>query len=213
MRIRTGLDFQIQCSFYDKHQNPDCAVRIAVKRALYMFVRTLSSSSLHLFFIIVLYMTITSYLSDQTVFEQSSLPFDHEHSECGEDAVRCGLPTCTAIAWFLLGTIIIQQSSKFHLVIAAFAAINALGTPSQVLSPSGTTVMFSNISTVIGVMPANDAVFVCPSTAFYFVHYKLRAQRAEQVTTLSCIISLLAGSDEIQVSSFKSCFCRRYLKK
>ena len=104
------------------------------------------------------------------------------------------------------------KAKQFHLVIAAFAAINALGTPSQVLSPSGTTVMFSNISTVIGVMPANDAVFVCPSTAFYFVHYKLRAQRPEQVTTVSCIISLLAGSDEIQVSSFKSCFCRRYLK-
>ena len=30
MRIRTGPDFQIQC----KWQNPDCAVRIAVKRLL-----------------------------------------------------------------------------------------------------------------------------------------------------------------------------------
>ena len=35
MRIRTGPDFQIQCIIlYGKWQNPDCAVRIAVKRAL-----------------------------------------------------------------------------------------------------------------------------------------------------------------------------------
>ena len=34
MRIRTGPDFEIQCILYDKQQNPDCAVRIAVKRAL-----------------------------------------------------------------------------------------------------------------------------------------------------------------------------------
>ena len=34
MRIRTGPDFQIQCILYGKWQNPDCAVRIAVKRPL-----------------------------------------------------------------------------------------------------------------------------------------------------------------------------------
>ena len=34
MRIRTGPDFQIQCIRYGKQQFPDCAVRIAVKRAL-----------------------------------------------------------------------------------------------------------------------------------------------------------------------------------
>ena len=31
MRIRTGPDFQIQYILYGKQQNPDCAVRIAVK--------------------------------------------------------------------------------------------------------------------------------------------------------------------------------------
>ena len=36
MRIRTGPDFQIQCILYGKQQNPDCVVRIAVKRALYV---------------------------------------------------------------------------------------------------------------------------------------------------------------------------------
>ena len=33
MRIRTTLDFEIQCLLYNKSQNPDCAVRIAVKGA------------------------------------------------------------------------------------------------------------------------------------------------------------------------------------
>ena len=37
MRIRTGPDFQVQCILYDKRQNPDCAVRIAVKRQLLLF--------------------------------------------------------------------------------------------------------------------------------------------------------------------------------
>ena len=36
MRIRIGPDFQIQCILYGKQQNPDCVVRIAVKRALYV---------------------------------------------------------------------------------------------------------------------------------------------------------------------------------
>ena len=35
MRIRTGLDFQIQCTLYGKWQSPVCSVRIAVKGALY----------------------------------------------------------------------------------------------------------------------------------------------------------------------------------
>ena len=34
MRIRTCPDFKIQCILYGKQQNPDCAVRIAVERAL-----------------------------------------------------------------------------------------------------------------------------------------------------------------------------------
>ena len=34
MRIRTGPDFQIQCILYGKWQNPECVVRIAVKRLL-----------------------------------------------------------------------------------------------------------------------------------------------------------------------------------
>ena len=34
MRMRTGPNFQIQRILYDKQQIPDCAVRIAVKRAL-----------------------------------------------------------------------------------------------------------------------------------------------------------------------------------
>ena len=34
IRIRTGPDVQIQCILSGKQQHPDCAVRIAVKRAL-----------------------------------------------------------------------------------------------------------------------------------------------------------------------------------
>ena len=34
IRIRTGPDFQIQCVLCGKQQNSDCAVRIALKRAL-----------------------------------------------------------------------------------------------------------------------------------------------------------------------------------
>ena len=41
MRIRTGPDFEIQCILYDKQQNPDCAVRIAVKRTLCCIVTLL----------------------------------------------------------------------------------------------------------------------------------------------------------------------------
>ena len=32
--MQIGPDFKIQCILYDKQQNPDCAVRIVVKRAL-----------------------------------------------------------------------------------------------------------------------------------------------------------------------------------
>ena len=37
MRIRTCPDVQIQCILYGKQQNPDCAVRTAIKRALLWF--------------------------------------------------------------------------------------------------------------------------------------------------------------------------------
>ena len=84
-----------------------------------------------------------------------------------------------------------------YFVIAAFAAVNALGTPDQVLESAGTAVVFSNITTFVGVLPTND-IFTCPVTAFYFVHYRLRAQRNDQGSMTSCIIALGVGSDEIQ---------------
>ena len=89
-------------------------------------------------------------------------------------------------------------------MIAAFAAVNALGTPDQVLESAGTAVVFSNITTFVGVLPTND-IFTCPVTAFYFVHYRLRAQRNDQGSMTSCIIALGVGSDEIPVSAFAGC--------
>ena len=38
MQIRTGPDFQIQYILNGKWQNPDCAVRIAVKKALFVAI-------------------------------------------------------------------------------------------------------------------------------------------------------------------------------
>ena len=62
-----------------------------------------------------------------------------------------------------------------YFVVAAYAALTAIGTQSQwfrLFQP----VEFISIITEVGVTTNGTiAEFVCPSTALYFVHYRLRA--------------------------------------
>ena len=88
----------------------------------------------------------------------------------------------------------------FFAVIAAFGAVNAIGTASQLLSAVGTRVVFSNVTTFVGVKP-RYGMFSCLTTALYFVHYRLLAKRQDQSTSEACVISLSVGSNEIKVSS------------
>ena len=61
-------------------------------------------------------------------------------------------------------------------MIAAYAALTAIGTPVQAFQAFGQPVVFVNITTEVGVTTTGTiAEFVCPSTALYFVYYRLRA--------------------------------------
>ena len=95
---------------------------------------------------------------------------------------------------------------QFSDVITAFGVVNAIGTASQLLSAVGTRVVFSNVTTFVGVKP-RYGMFSCLTTALYFVHYRLLAKRQDQSTSEACVILLSVGSDEIKVSSSPGCGC------
>ena len=83
-------------------------------------------------------------------------------------------------------------------MIAAFAAVTANGTESRVLANEGDDVIFTDVFTQVGVTLINNVVLVCPSDAFYFVHYRLR-QRTNQEGP-PCTMALFVGQDVIEVS-------------
>ena len=82
-------------------------------------------------------------------------------------------------------------------VIAAYAAVTAIGTASQTFQPNQ-PVEFEMVITEVGVVTNTTAVFTCPSTAFYFVHYRLLIENGN---VDACIFRLTVGHDELPVSS------------
>ena len=87
-------------------------------------------------------------------------------------------------------------------MIAAFAAVTANGTENRVLANEGDDVIFTDVITQVGVTLINNVVLVCPSDAFYFVHYRLR-QRTNQEGP-PCTMALFVGQDVIEVSCFST---------
>ena len=89
-------------------------------------------------------------------------------------------------------------------VIAAFAVATALGTDSQQIN-SGVTIGFRNIFTRDGISILNRRLFICPETAFYFVHYRLLV-RSGPVDSMPCTVTLNFGgaNDVILVSTVHS---------
>ena len=84
----------------------------------------------------------------------------------------------------------------FFVIIVAYAAVTAIGTASQTFQPNQ-PVEFEMVITEVGVVTNTTAVFTCPSTAFYFVHYRLLIENGN---VDACIFRLTVGQDELPVS-------------
>ena len=84
--------------------------------------------------------------------------------------------------------------------IAAFAAVSALGNIEQVLDSPGELVVLASVTAIEGVDLTAGEGFPCPSSAFYFVHYRLKVRRNDPNSATSCVMSLFVGSNEIEVS-------------
>ena len=86
-------------------------------------------------------------------------------------------------------------------VISAFAAFVLAGTESQTLFGNRPVLRFDDVFAQVG-SADNNFVFRCPSTAFYFVHYRLIA-RMGNFNSLPCVLELaITLSEPIAVRSF-----------
>ena len=84
-------------------------------------------------------------------------------------------------------------------LVAARAILSASNTSLQ-RPDTGTPVVFENVVTEIGATTAsfNGTTFTCPSTAFYFVHYRLKIRR-QRSDRSDCRVELIS-CDDVTVS-------------
>ena len=83
-------------------------------------------------------------------------------------------------------------------VISAFVAVRALRTSGiQALDTSSAVVVFDQVLD-LGVMITFTSRLVCPSSAFYFVHYRLLVRPLD--ASQSCFIGVQAGGFEAPLS-------------
>ena len=88
-------------------------------------------------------------------------------------------------------------------MIAALAAVTAIGTAgTQRLEGAEDTVQFVEVITQVGVTFTNNAVFTCPSDAFYLVHYRVTERSISASPTPACTVALFVGQEIIEVARF-----------
>ena len=85
-------------------------------------------------------------------------------------------------------------------MIAAFVAFTAIGAEFQAFDPFE-PVEFNSSLIQVGLVNASLDVFTCPSTALYFVHYRILVVNGDEET---CIFSLVVGQDATPVSYVNS---------
>ena len=85
-------------------------------------------------------------------------------------------------------------------MIAALAAVTAIGTAgTQRLDGVGVAVIFVEVITQVGVTFTDNAVFVCPSDAFYLVHYRVTERSRVAAADPACTMALFVGEEIIEV--------------
>ena len=82
-------------------------------------------------------------------------------------------------------------------MIAAFAALALTCSPFQPALGVGGVIRFDNIETAFGVSPASNQMFTCPSTAFYFVHYRLLVRTTSGIAECGVRLAVEGGGADL----------------
>ena len=98
-----------------------------------------------------------------------------------------------------------KKQQQQHFVVSAFAALTGFGTFFHILTSAAQPVLINSVMTSIGVSAPNTAEFTCPSTAVYFIHYRLFASQRNE--SQPCFLKLVIGRFDIAEVSFVKADC------
>ena len=92
------------------------------------------------------------------------------------------------------------SSVSISWVVVAFATVSAFNTSTQ-LPNAGDVIEFNDIAEEFGATTSfTGSTFTCPSTAFYFLHYRLLVSATS--TAAQCRVDLIVGDVIRQVRVF-----------